>query len=710
MLGAGVQSCIGGGVAAIVLAAAPALAQEGEEFAEDGLTDEFALLEDAAVVESAARHKQEIGMSPSAVTVLTREDIETSGASTLPDLLRLVPGMDVIVSSPMFSGLTSRLFWSNEGQHYLVLIDGRDAGVEAIGLVPWTVQPLFLEEVERIEIIRGPGSSLYGANAMSGVISITTRAVPEENSGWVQVGGGEVGSVQVGVRVTTRARRWGFSLGGGGELSNGFESPRTRAKRVWKFRGVVEYRISDSQRMLLEAAVSEGKGPFTTPVGMIDATFGHRNLRLAYESEDMRGQLYWFHNPVDMNLRAPLDYAGIRLAMFTPFFMEGHNVVGDFHWSLPRFWEPLLLIAGAGGRVMMMESDKLLNAETFTDPASPDYHRPGLSHWEGRAGAFVHAELSLVDWMTATFGLRFDYNTETEEFLSPRLAVVFKPASGQFVRLGVARAFRKPAYIECGGHLMVSFPDDSPLTGTARDNFQEFMTRVLGNRDLGNEQLLSFEVGYLGRFLDSRLTVTLDLYCNLLRDVTMLDSHIVPDEHGLPDLNESYFHFINGRHLTIYGSELGVRFNLSRSVSLVASWAHRQSFLSETGESFPENPKNLLALGGRFRTDWGLLGSVYAFYRSEFWDKSVENPDGLLEPVLEKHLDDAILVLARIGWGIPLSGGLEMEVGARLFLPVPFSPPYFRYREEGGGVTPEGIQYGGQELRRVVSGYLQGSF
>lgn len=73
-------------------------------------------------------------------------------------------------------------------------------------------------------------------------------------------------------------------------------------------------------------------------------------------------------------------------------------------------------------------------------------------------------------------------------------------------------------------------------------------------------------------------------------------------------------------------------------------------------------------------------------------------------------MDNVMLVLARIGWKIPASGGREIEARVKLFLPILFSPPYFRYREEGGGVTPGGVQYGGEELRRVVSGYLQGSF
>jgi hypothetical protein len=90
------------------------------------LIDEFAFLEDAGMVELASRHRQEIGMSPSAITVLTREDIEASGATNLPDLLRIVPGMDVILISPSHVSLTSRLHWSNTNNYFQLLIDGRD--------------------------------------------------------------------------------------------------------------------------------------------------------------------------------------------------------------------------------------------------------------------------------------------------------------------------------------------------------------------------------------------------------------------------------------------------------------------------------------------------------------------------------------------------------------------------------------------------------
>ncbi|MBW1809345.1 MAG: TonB-dependent receptor, partial [Deltaproteobacteria bacterium] len=137
----------------LLLICPTAVAQEDEPAIDEfGLDDELALLEDDGIVELAARHKQEIGMSPSAITVISREDIEASGATTIPDLLRLVPGMDVITASPYYGAVSSRLYWSVENHHYLVLIDGREANNEIMGMTAWEVQPIFLEDIERIEI------------------------------------------------------------------------------------------------------------------------------------------------------------------------------------------------------------------------------------------------------------------------------------------------------------------------------------------------------------------------------------------------------------------------------------------------------------------------------------------------------------------------------------------------------------------------------
>ncbi|MFC1654583.1 TonB-dependent receptor plug domain-containing protein [Myxococcota bacterium] len=667
-------------------------------------------------VYSAAKHQQEIGESPSGITVISREDIEASGANTMADLLRLVPGMDVVVSSAFFTSVTSRLNWNTENQYYLVLVDGREANVELLGRPFWELEPISLEDIERIEVIRGPGSALYGANAVAGVISITTRGVPKKTSARVSMHAGEIGVTILGAKASTRIGPWGFSVNGGADLMGSFSDPSTSEKRVWKFRTFVEYRLSNTRRFLLDLGISEATGVLPTASGMVDGTMGFRTLRLAYEGEDLQGQLYWFQLPTSVKMTAPLALGGVTLAKFLPAETDGHTVDGQVQWTLPAFWEPVLVIVGGGARVTWVGSDDLLDAETYADISSPDYHESGISHWESRVGGFVHTEFKPADFVTITGDLRFDYNSETEEFLSFRLASVFKPAAGQYIRLGVARAFRKPSFLEMGTHAMVDFPADSPITGPEQERFLEFMTRVIGNSNLTNERLLSIEAGYLGQFLDRRLSVSLDLYCNIHTNRTYLYPNLILDMNGLPDLDLSTFMMENrGTDLRVIGSELSVTFRLSRHISLLASWTHREVFRHDdkfVPEKQEDNtPKNLITVGGRFRTNWGLIGSLYIFSRSKFTDWGVENPEGILEPRQKMRLPNVFLLLGKIGWKWAPLEGLELETGLKLFLPVSPSSGYlFGYHEKGGGTTIRGVKYGGDELLRIVTGYLQGSF
>jgi iron complex outermembrane receptor protein len=651
-------------------------------------------------------------MSPSAVTVITREDIETFGAVNLPDLLRLVPGMDVLMTTPDYTAVTARMNWTNEGNHLLALVDGREVTIELAGFPYWQAQSISMEDIERIEVLRGPGSALYGANALSGVINITTRRISKTPSAWAGTLIGEPGMLSLGTWASTSLANWGFGLNARLDVLGSFIDPHRSAGRIGKIRAVAEYRLSERDRFLFEGGFSEGTGMITAATGNLDGTLGLMTLRAAYESQDLRGQVFWNMTPISAHFEAPLDFQGVHLARFRSLDALGHTVDGEIQWTPPRFVEPLLLIVGGGGRFSQIGSEHFLDASTFADITSSRYHEPGIDYSEARVGAFVHGEFSPADWVTATFGLRFDYNTVTDEFLSPRIAAVFRPAPGQFLRAGVARSFRKPSFVETHLHIKADFPDESPITGTGRDRFQEFMTRIIGNSDLENEDLLSFEIGYLGQFLDARLGVTLDLYYNLYRHEVELYSDIVPDEQGLPDLNESSFMYINqDRDMVIVGGEFTIRYRPSRSVSLLASWAHREVFNRQESKLIDTSPKNLITLGGRYRADWGLVSSLYAFCRSEFWDRSVQNPGGLMEPLLVDHLDDAVLFVGRLGWKWKPSDFWEIEVGTRIYLPVsPFSTPHFRYREFGGGMTTYGKYYGGHELRRIFAGYLQGSF
>jgi len=664
-------------------------------------------------VTSAARHAQDIGMSPSAITVINREEIEASGATSIPDLLRLVPGMDVVLCSPFYTSVSTRLYWNFENNLFLVLVDGREVNLELIGWAPWEIEPLNIEEIERIEVIRGPASSLYGANAFAGVISITTRPIADQASGWMRMSGGEIGMLSAAARASARIGDWGILVSAGRDLMGRYTDARQPGKEVWKLRSAIEYRLSESDRLLLDWGISEGEGANTSAMGTVNFGMDIKVLRLAYKSENLDAQVFWNMAGAAGGPKAGLEFEGIKLAKFRYTSVDAHTIDGQVQWTLPRFWHPLLVIVGGGLRGYTLISDELLNGETYSDISSPDFHKPGLNEWEYRTGAFAQAELSLVDWLTITAGLRFDYNNITKEFFSPRIAAVFKPVSNQYLRLSVARAFRKPAYLETGFHMAVEFPQGSPITGPAQNEFQEFMSKMLGNKDLFNEQIISFEAGYLGRFLDGKIDVSLDLYANLYRDLIEIKQDIVRNAQGLPDLREgmSTFRFENtDKKIDIFGSELSLRYQINRKIVVMASWTLRQVYNRKNGTWENRSPKNMFKLGGRFQTDFGLLGSLYIFSRSEFIDPQVENPAGLFQPYLTMQMDNSMLILARLGYKFRLADDFQLEAGLKLFLPFSLDELEWHYYEKGGSVAMDGGIYGGDRLRRMLTAYIIGSF
>jgi iron complex outermembrane receptor protein len=169
----------------VFVALPPAGAGEIEDFAELDLEE---LLD--VNVYTAAKHEQDIAESPSAISVITREQIENTACTDVFCLLRQVPEVDIEWLRMMFVAVGARALTDALCDKGLVLVDGREVNDEIFGVVYWMALPVHLDEIERIEVIRGPGSALYGANAHSLVVSITTR---QDTSGTAEVflGSGE---------------------------------------------------------------------------------------------------------------------------------------------------------------------------------------------------------------------------------------------------------------------------------------------------------------------------------------------------------------------------------------------------------------------------------------------------------------------------------------------------------------------------------------
>ena len=139
-------------------------------------------------VTTVSRRKQSLSSAAAAVFVITEQDIRRSGASSIPDALRMVPGVNVAQIDGNKWAVTARGFNGRYAGKLLVLMDGRTLYSPLFSGVFWDVQDISLESIERIEVIRGPGATLWGANAVNGVINIITKPASDSRGGYVNAG------------------------------------------------------------------------------------------------------------------------------------------------------------------------------------------------------------------------------------------------------------------------------------------------------------------------------------------------------------------------------------------------------------------------------------------------------------------------------------------------------------------------------------------
>jgi len=154
-------------------------------------------------VTSVSKKEEKLFQAAAAVYVITHEDIRRSGMTSIPDLLRMVPGLDVARIDGNKWAISARGFNGRFANKLLVLIDGRSIYSSETSGVWWEVQDLLLEDIERIEVVRGPGGTIWGANAVNGVINIITRRAQDTQGGLIVAGAGteEIGRASCRERV-----------------------------------------------------------------------------------------------------------------------------------------------------------------------------------------------------------------------------------------------------------------------------------------------------------------------------------------------------------------------------------------------------------------------------------------------------------------------------------------------------------------------------
>jgi iron complex outermembrane receptor protein len=572
----------------LCMVARTAYGQEPDDFEDYEELELEMFFAPAETVESAARHIQPVALSPSAVTVLTREDIEASGARTLPEVLRLVPNIDVNMVKPMWYTIGVRGGTSNTSDTMLLVIDGRDATMEFFGFPFWAAYPASMDEVERIEVIRGPGSALYGANAFAGVVHVITREAGTGPLASASVRGGEHGQIELTLRGGGKMGPVALSAGVNLTWENQWtgRDPDRDMKWGWA-KGKIDLGAKTS--LLLDLGLMMASlGTLSSDMGELTFSDGLSPIvRSRFSHRDLMVQFVYQRLDFDLNLGMDLYYKdlGLVLARIPSFNCLGDTIGVQAQHGLEFFHNRITY-----------------GAEYVFNRYNGVVLIPAV-HYEHRGGLYVQDEIDLTgilkEWSDAdlpplvlTAGLRFDMNSVTEYELSPRASLVYMPGKQHSLRLGYAHAFLKPTFFETSMHIHL---DDVNNYG-----FDELN---VANEELGNQVIDSLELGYGGSFFDGRLLIRVDLAYNWYSNTIEFEydpdkvEYIVRAGVRIPDITGPGMSFQNepeGYHG--HDVELQCIFRPTERSRLFFQAAYRQVFDNASGRFADREPVwNLIA-------------------------------------------------------------------------------------------------------------------
>jgi iron complex outermembrane recepter protein len=377
-------------------------------------------------VTSVSRRAEPVSTAASSVFVITGEDIRRSGASNLPDALRLAPNLQVARINNRLYAITARGFNSNIANKLLVMVDGRTIYSPLFSGVFWDAQDLVLEDIDRIEVIDGPGAATWGANAVSGVINVITRSAAD-TVGWM-VGAGvgnqeRLSTVQYGAsfgehahfRVygrgsqldNTSLQAGGSALDGWDRAQAGFRADWSQSRDALTLQGDVYDESSDDRPVLGEIEVSGFNLLGSWRRAGEDGSF--IDVRAYYDSTDR----------VDLRL------------------LQETARIFDIDLKRGLSFDRHSLVVGGGYRYARSESDP---GTLFAFvPANQD-----LSWYN----IFGQDQIRLSDTWELTLGLRLEHNEYTQWETLPNVRLAWKPDDEQLYWAAVSRAVRSPARLD----------------------------------------------------------------------------------------------------------------------------------------------------------------------------------------------------------------------------------------------------------------------
>jgi iron complex outermembrane receptor protein len=436
-------------------------------------------LEELGEIEVTTTSKEPVKASrtPAAIYVITQEDIRRSGATSIPEALRLAPGVEVARVDSNTWSLGVRGFGSALSRSVLVLIDGRSVYTPLFAGVYWQVEDTLLEDIERIEVIRGPGGTIWGANAVNAVINIITKNTKETRGTLVSTGGGNLDQGFVNFRYGAgNGQNFGYRVYGKGFTRGPEFHPNNRQFDDWRMSQAgfrADWGLHDRDTLTLQGDVYKGDAgqsvgittyspPYTTNVEQNAELsggnlLGHWKRRLGAAS-DIQLQTYY-----DRTNRKQANFAESRDTFDIDFI---HHLLlpgrQDFLW-------------GVGTRLSSGNVTQVVPTVVFT----PNHHTDKLHN------AFIQDEIPIIRNLSLTIGSKFLHNNYSGFEVQPTARILWTPNSRQTVWGAVTRAVRTPSRVE----------EDLQLTALFMSNPLTFF-RIVGDRKFSSESLIGYEAGY----------------------------------------------------------------------------------------------------------------------------------------------------------------------------------------------------------------------
>ena len=437
-------------------------------------------LEQLGNVEVTTQSKEptQVWDTPAAIYVLTGDDIRRSGVTNVPDALRLIPGVSVArVNGSRNWAVGIRGFADQFSKYVLVLIDGRSVYTPLFGGVWWPINNVMLEDIDRIEVIRGPGGTIWGADAVNGIINIITRHSQETRGSLLSAGGGNVDQNTEDLRYGSQHNGWTWRADAFGFVRSPEYHLNGQTAYDWSRDGQVGFRadhVAGSDEVTVQGDAYWGKFGDAQVVSSYQppASF------ISYESTNVSGgnlRTRWrrrFHDKSDIYLQA--------------FWSYDHRIGSNFGEDRNTFDIDFLNRFAATRRQQLTWGAGLrLSPGTVRQVVPTDTFSP-LSKTDSIYSAFLQEELRFIpDKLSLVLGTKLEHNNYTGFEYQPNARLLFTPTQNFSAWTSISRAVRTPDRVDEDIQVDVFAFAPPPV-----------FARVIGNHNLKSERLIAYEAGF----------------------------------------------------------------------------------------------------------------------------------------------------------------------------------------------------------------------